>query len=73
MTLHDILIDLTNAGCYPGLYYRGDCWRAHVNCAGNYWHDDKRPLKAMMTAVALWKKAGKPMDGMAAEAAKDKR
>jgi len=70
MKLSDILIDLANHGCYPGIYRRGNYWRAHVNCAGSCWHDDTTPLKAMRGAVKLWKKAGKPLDGMADDAAK---
>ncbi len=69
MTLSNLLIGLTNDGCYPSIYYRGKLWRAHVNAAGTYWHDGTTPLRALRGAVRLWKKAGKTMDGMAAEAA----
>jgi hypothetical protein len=69
MDLRDLLIRLANDGCYPSLYRRGDLWRAHVNAAGNFWADNTTPLNAMREAVRLWRKAGKPVDGMAAEVA----
>jgi len=69
MTLSNMLIGLTDDGCYPSIYYRGELWRAHVNAAGGYWHDDTTPLRALRGAVKAWKKAGKPVDGMAHEAA----
>lgn len=69
MKLNIILRELANHGCYPGVYRRGNLWRAHVNCAGSHWHDDSTPLKAIQGAVKLWTKAGKPHDGMAADAA----
>lgn len=69
MQLSILLTQLCSDGCFPGVYFRGDCWRAYVNSAGNYWHDDSTPLKALRGAVRLWKTAGKPVDGMAAEAA----
>lgn len=66
MTLSKLMIKLSNDGCFPSIYRRGVYWRAHVNAAGNYWHDDSTPLRAMQGAVKLWRAAGKPMDGMAA-------
>jgi len=60
-----ILGRLISEGCYPGLYRRGDQWRFHVNCSGNFWHDDPSPVRAALGAVELWLVKGKPMDGMA--------
>ena len=68
--LSTVLKQLATDGCYPSIYRRGKkLWRAHVNAAGNFWHEDTTPLKALREAVALWRKAGKPMDGMAASEA----
>jgi hypothetical protein len=68
MGLSNLMKQLRSEGCFPSIYRRGDLWRAHVNAAGNYWHDDTTPLKAMQEAVRLWKRAGKPVDGMATDA-----
>ena len=69
-----LLQSLSDQGCFPCISKRGKrLWRAHVNSAGNYWHDDTTPLKALRGAVRLWVKAGKPMDGMAAIAAAEAR
>ena len=66
MSLAKILAQLAQHGCYPCISRRGEhIWRAHVNATGNYWADDNTPYKALVAAKALWKKAGKPMDGMA--------
>jgi hypothetical protein len=73
MILSDLLKELAKDGCYPSIYRRGKfCWRAHVNAAGNHWHDDTTPLRALRGAVESWKGAGKPADGMAHEAAEAK-
>lgn len=72
MKLSTTLIHLAKEGCCPGIYRRGNLWRAHVNNAGNFWHDDTTPLKALRGAVKLWRKAGEPIDGMAAQAAEEK-
>ena len=67
MTLTDLLKSLARQGCYPAIIRRGkSVWRAHVNAAGNYWADANTPYRALHEAVKLWKKAGKPVDGMAA-------
>ena len=59
-----VLLRLEEQGCYPAISYRGKgIWRAHVNGAGNFWCDAKRPEDAMESAVRLWERAGKPMDG----------
>lgn len=70
MSLSRMMTQLQSDGCFPSIYFRGDVWRAHVNAAGNFWHDDATPLKAMLGAVRLWKHSGMPVDGMAAEAAR---
>lgn len=68
--LNNELKALARKGCYPSIYQRGPgLWRAHINSAGNFWEDASTPLKALKGAVSLWKKAGCPLDGMAAEAA----
>jgi len=67
MTLSKLLIHLAEQGCFPSIYRRGEVWRAHVNAAGNYWADANTPYKALREAVASWRGAGKPMDGMAAD------
>ncbi len=67
-TLSKMLNDLAKQGYVPSIYRRGDLWRAHVNMAGNFWEDASTPLKALRAAIKLWEKAGKPVDGMAAEA-----
>lgn len=58
-----VLADLTDQGCSPGIYRRGSYWRAHVNCAGNFWSDGRTPLQALRFAIRLWEYAGKPKDG----------
>ena len=68
-SLSEALRDLAKQGCVPSVYRRGDLWRAHVNMAGNCWADESTPLKALRAAVKLWERAGKPVDGMAAEVA----
>lgn len=66
MTLNQLMLNLSSQGCYPGIYRRTEKrWRAHVNCAGNYWADASTPLRALRAAERLWHEAGKPMDGMA--------
>ena len=65
MTLSILLQKLANEGCFPSIYRRGDIWRAHVNAAGNCWHEGTTPLRALRGAVKLWEIAGKPADGMA--------
>lgn len=68
--LNDLLKILARQNCYPSIIRRGEhVWRAHVNWSGNYWADANTPYRALTEAVRLWKKAGKPLDGMAAEAA----
>jgi len=64
MTLDDRIAWLKEKGCTPGIYARGDCYRAHVNTAGNFWADAKTPWQAMEDAVKLWESAGRPMEGM---------
>ena len=66
MKLEDLLTDLANQGCYPCISRRGDIWRAHVNGAGNFWAEHKRPATALRKAIREWKKEGNPMDGYAA-------
>jgi hypothetical protein len=67
--MNALLLRLEKQGCYPSIYYRGGgVWRAHVNAAGNHYEDHENPLTALNLAVMAWEKAGKPMDGMAAEA-----
>lgn len=66
MLLNEILTRLARQGCYPCISYRGGgVWRAHINGAGNYWEDRESPRAALLTAMAAWEKAGKPMDGYA--------
>ena len=62
-----VLCRLRGLGCYPCVSYRGHgIWRAHVNGAGNFWDEAGSPDEAMASAVRLWERAGKPMDGYAA-------
>ena len=69
MSLSEDLARLARGGCYPAISRRGEfVWRAHVNAAGNFWAEANTPYKALAKAVQLWRKAGKPMDGMAVEA-----
>ncbi len=66
MSLSESLVRLAKQGCYPSIIRRGEhVWRAHVNAAGNFWADANTPSKALTEAVQLWRKAGKPVDGMA--------
>ena len=60
-----IMGQLESMGCKPSLYERGSFWRAHVNQAGNFWADHKRPDTAIKIAKESWEKAGLPMDGLA--------
>ena len=70
MQLNKMLKGLEKQGCWPCLSRRGDhTWRAHVNATGNYWDEASTPLAALTKAVRLWEKAGRPVDGLAAEAA----
>ena len=64
--LNKLMLSLRNQGCFPSIYSRGKLWRAHVNMAGNYWEDAETPFIALNLAVDLWERAGKPMDGQAA-------
>ncbi len=67
MNMSETLALLARQGCYPCISRRGEfVWRAHVNATGNFWADANTPYKALVEAVQLWRKAGKPMDGMAA-------
>ncbi len=67
MSLSESLARLAKYGCYPAIIRRGEfVWRAHVNAAGTFWADANTPYKALTEAVRLWRKAGRPMDGMAA-------
>lgn len=68
MKLNEKLLWLKNQGCFPSIYLRGNVWRAHVNAGGNYWEESDTPLKALTLATSVWVSAGKPIDGMAAEA-----
>lgn len=72
MSLSELLISLSECGCYPSIYRRGNSWRAHVNAAGGWWADGPTPFAALDAAVQAWKSAGWPMDGMAAEEARAK-
>lgn len=68
MTLTELLALLADQECFPSICRRSkEMWRAYVNAAGGYWHDDTTPLRALRGAVKLWAKAGKPVDGMAVE------
>lgn len=63
--LEDLLMNLTERGCYPSLYRRGKVWRAHVNWAGNFWEDASTPHEALEKACLSWKAHGCKMDGAA--------
>ena len=64
--LSAMLFELRAQGCFPCVAYRGSgVWRAHVNATGNYWGEAKRPEDAMASAIRLWERAGKPIDGYA--------
>jgi len=66
MNLNELLKSLARQGCYPAIHRRGEhLWRAHVNAAGDCWSDAGTPYKALIEAVRLWRKSGKPL-GMAA-------
>ena len=61
VSLEAVLVDLQKAGCFPTLSYRGGgVWRAHATYAENFWKDAKTPLKAVLGAVSLWRRAGCP-------------
>lgn len=66
-SLADVLLSLAKEGCYPGVYRRGNLWRAHIHVSGNWWADRECPLQALIEAEKVWKVAGKPMDGAAAK------
>lgn len=65
MKLNDRLKWLKDQGRHPCISRRGSLWRAHVNGAGNFWHEDSTPLRALEGAVMIWQIAGRPMDGYA--------
>ncbi len=65
VSLESTLLTLCRAGCNPGLYLRGQVWRAHVNCGGNHWADHEFPVKALAIAFKSWCDAGRPADGAA--------
>lgn len=64
--LSSLLLSLKARGCVPGIYLRGDMWRAHVNRCGNYWADAATPYAALSEAAAMWFRADCPRDGQAA-------
>ena len=67
MSLSKLLYALEEEGCYPCISMRSKgIWRAHINGAGNYWAEHSTPKRALNKALALWHKAGYPMDGYAA-------
>jgi len=61
-TLSKLIKDLEKQGCYPGIYRRGNLYRAHVNISGNFWADENTPFKALKAAVKMWEQKGKPME-----------
>ncbi len=65
VSLESTLLTLCRAGCNPGLYLRGQVWRAHVNCGGNHWADHEFPVEALAIAFKSWCDAGRPADGAA--------
>ena len=71
--LEEQLNKLAALGCYPSIYRRGEGWRVHINAAGNFWADDPSITGALHKAFRSWDERGRPMDGMAADKAKNRR
>ena len=51
LDLEKLLFKLKRVGYRPGLYLRGQYWRAHLTCGDNYWHDGKTPITAFKGAI----------------------
>lgn len=69
LPLEQILLDLSRQGCYPCVALHGHgTWRAHVNATGSYWDEGPNLKTTLISAIRLWEKAGRPMDGYAAYA-----
>ncbi len=67
MSLSELLRALEEEGCYPCISMGGKgIWRAHINGAGKYWAEGRTPKRALKRIVTFWEKAGRPMDGYAA-------
>ncbi len=60
-TLEMMLFDLVESGHRPGLYFRGDVFRAHVDVAGNFWGEDELPSCAMEKAIELFVEKNSPL------------
>lgn len=52
-TLCYMMKTLKDMGHRPGIYLRGEEWRAHVNCASNVWVDSNTPRTALVKAIRL--------------------
>lgn len=53
-----VMRGLRQCGCDPSIYARGDrLYRAHVNRAGNHWHDASTKSAAIRGAVMMWIKS----------------
>lgn len=66
LSLNPMLTKLAKIGCTPAIYYRGrGLWRAHVNASGNFWHNGRSPMSALIGAIRLWRKRGYLLDGTA--------
>lgn len=68
--LADILARLVAEGCLPGVRFLGKSdgrpvWRAHVNCAGNFWAEARTARAALVKAERAWRRDGCPRDGYA--------
>ena len=51
-TFEQALKGLVDLGFEPGIYRRGDVWRAHANVAGSNWAEGENPYDVLMAAVA---------------------
>lgn len=56
---------LKDHGCFPSVYKRGKCYRAHINRYGNHWAEGKTKDEAFEKAFKRWKNRGYPIDGEA--------
>jgi hypothetical protein len=46
-----VLTRLAELGYQPGIYKRGNLWRAHVSVTGNTWHDSPTAWGALVGAI----------------------
>ena len=51
LDLEGLFVRLQRVGYRPGLYLRGQYWRAHLNYDDSFWHDRKTPIMAFKGAI----------------------